>query len=508
MSASVSEKEYIKEIQALKEIIQEQSQKLTEQSQHLQKQSEKIQLLEEEINRLKNRPKKPKLKPSGIGLLEKLSAKKSLKARKKRRKKLKIHKIITLKPDNLPKSSRLLRYRDYIAQNIRIEAENIKYRRPIYRTPDGTCVFAKLPPEIQKSRYGIDLRAYILSLYHSMHVSQRDIVSALQGYGIQISPAQVSRILTQGHDEFHKEKEDILEASLQSSSYAVVDDTGLRHKTQNGFCTNISTEKSSYFQSSLSKSRLNFLMILRGKYKDYCINEYGLEYLKTRRFPEEKRILLKRLIGKTYVDQESYTQALKAFGIREEHHLRLAYETGLMGSIMKRYPSLPIIVSDAAGQFNVFNHAACWIHTERGLSGLIPNNAVERECLDTVLDNFWTFYKKLKAYKQEPCYVKKTELRAEFDDIFSSKNAYPELDTALEAIYKRKEQLLLVLDHPQIPLHNNDSERDIREVAKKRKISAGTRSDAGRDARAAFLSLKKTCMKQYTILGLSHRQTA
>ena len=140
MSATVSEKEYIEENQSLKEIIQEQSQ-------HLQKQSEKIQLLEEEINRLKNRPKKPKLKPSGIGLLEKLSAKKSLKTRKKRRKKLKIHKIISLKPDNLPKGSRLLGYRDYIVQNIRIEAENIKYRRPIYRTPEGACVFAKLPPE-------------------------------------------------------------------------------------------------------------------------------------------------------------------------------------------------------------------------------------------------------------------------------------------------------------------------------------------------------------------------
>ena len=135
-----------------------------------------------------------------------------------------------------------------------------------------------------------------------MHVSQRDIVSALQGYGIQISPAQVSRILTQGHDEFHKEKEDI----------------ALWPKSR--ICASLSTRA-------------------------------------------------------------------------------------------------------------------------RGL----------------------------KASLQSSNYA--------------------------EAIHKRKQELLLALDHPQIPLHNNDSERDIREVAKKRKISAGTRSDAGRDARAAFLSLKKTCMK-------------
>ena len=488
MSATVSEKEYIEENQSLKEIIQEQSQ-------HLQKQSEKIQLLEEEINRLKNRPKKPKLKPSGIGLLEKLSAKKSLKTRKKRRKKLKIHKIISLKPDNLPKGSRLLGYRDYIVQNIRIEAENIKYRRPIYRTPEGACVFAKLPPEIQKSHYGIDLRAYILSLYHSMHVSQRDIVSSLQGYGIEISAAQVSRVLTQGHDEFYKEKQDILEAGLKNSSYVVVDDTGLRQNGKNGFCTHVGNEQFAFFQPSLSKSRLNFLEILRGKHTDYCLNQYGLEYLKTRGFPEEKRDLLKRLISKTYTDEQSYTQALKTFGIREEHHLRLAYEAGLMGSIMKHRAIIPLIISDAAGQFNVFTHGACWVHTERGLSGLIANNAIEQEYLDRALNNFWAFYEKLKAYKQEPCYAKKEKLCEEFDKIFSPQKSYPELNKALGLIRKRKQELLLVLDHPCIPLHNNASERDIREVAKKRKISAGTRSDAGRDARAAFLSLKKTCMK-------------
>ena len=488
MSASVSEKEYIKEIQALKEIIQEQSQKLQEQSQ-------KIQLLEEEINRLKNRPKKPKLKPSGIGLLEKLSAKKSLKARKKRRKKLKIHKIITLKPDNLPQGSRLLKYRDYIVQNIRIEAENIKYRRPIYKTPEGVCVFTKLPSEIKGSSYGVELRAYILSLYHSMHVSQRDIVSALQGYGIQISPAQVSRILTQGHDVFHKEKEDILEAGLQSSAHIVVDDTGLRQNGRNGFCTHIGNERFASFQSSLSKSRLNFLLILRGKYKDYCINEYGLKYLKARKFPEEKCLLLKRLIGKTYSDEESYKQALKAFGIREEHHLRLAYEAGLMGSIMKHRPLIPIIVSDAAGQFNVFNHAACWIHAERGLSKLIPNNAIERELLDTALDRYWSFYEELKAYKQKPGASKKAQLEAKFDDILTANADYSELNKALKATHDHKQDLLAVLDYPYIPLHNNISERDIREVAKKRKISAGTRSNAGRDARDDFLSLKKTCQK-------------
>ena len=53
----------------------------------------------------------------------------------------------------------------------------------------------------------------------------------------------------------------------------------------------------------------------------------------------------------------------------------------------------------------------------------------------------------------------------------------------------------MVLEHPAIPLHNNLSENDIRQYVKKRKISAGTRSDAGRRCRDTFLSLKTTCRK-------------
>ena len=53
----------------------------------------------------------------------------------------------------------------------------------------------------------------------------------------------------------------------------------------------------------------------------------------------------------------------------------------------------------------------------------------------------------------------------------------------------------MVLDHPEIPLHTNGSENDIRCQVTKRKVSGGTRSDVGRDCRDAFLGLAKTCAK-------------
>ena len=89
-----------------------------------------------------------------------------------------------------------------------------------------------------------------------------------------------------------------------------------------------------------------------------------------------------------------------------------------------------------------------------------------------------------------------------FDTIFSSKTASATLNTVLKRIYQNKSELLLVLDRPDIPLHNNGAESAIREYVKKRKISGSTRSETGRQCRDTFTSLKKTCRK----LGLSFWQ--
>lgn len=62
-------------------------------------------------------------------------------------------------------------------------------------------------------------------------------------------------------------------------------------------------------------------------------------------------------------------------------------------------------------------------------------------------------------------------------------------------LHRNGAELLRVLDRPEIALHNNLSERDIREYVKKRQISGSTRSDAGRRSRDTFASLKKTCRK-------------
>ena len=106
------------------------------------------------------------------------------------------------------------------------------------------------------------------------------------------------------------------------------------------------------------------------------------------------------------------------------------------------------------------------------------------------------FYADLKAYQRDPCRKRRAQLRTRFDRIFQRRTGFVTLDRLLARLHARKDELLLVLDRPEIPLHTNGSENDIRCHVTKRKISGGTWSEAGRDARDACLGLIKTCAKQ------------
>src|ERR1019366_7926106 len=153
----------------------------------------------------------------------------------------------------------------------------------------------------------------------------------------------------------------------------------------------------------------------------------------------------------------------------------------------------------SAGQFKVLRHGLCWIYAERLIHTLLPLNDDHREDIAKVRGGLWALYADLKAYKQKPNTKAKRALERRFEALFTQKTRYQTLNQLLRRLHQNKAELLLVLERPDIPLHTNDSERDIRDYVKKRKVSGGTRSNVGRRCRDTFISLKKTCRK----LGVS-----
>jgi hypothetical protein len=153
-------------------------------------------------------------------------------------------------------------------------------------------------------------------------------------------------------------------------------------------------------------------------------------------------------------------------------------------------------VSDDAGQFNVFQHPLCWIHAERDISRLMPLNDTHRQAQTWVQKQFWDLYADLKTYRAAPHEALKQAISDGFDQLCTPETDFETLNQALKRLHRNKAELLLVLEKPWLPLHNNLSERNIREYVKKRKLRGSTRSDLGRRCRDTFESLKKTCPKQ------------
>jgi Transposase IS66 family len=138
---------------------------------------------------------------------------------------------------------------------------------------------------------------------------------------------------------------------------------------------------------------------------------------------------------------------------------------------------------------------ASWVHTERLVHKLETFTDQHRAAQTRVRSLIWDFYADLKAYQLKPGKRQASALRTRFDRIFPRRTGFATLDRLLARLHANKAELLMVLDRPEIPLHTNGSENDIRCQVTRRKVSAGTRSDIGRDCRDAFLSLAKTCDK-------------
>jgi hypothetical protein len=151
-----------------------------------------------------------------------------------------------------------------------------------------------------------------------------------------------------------------------------------------------------------------------------------------------------------------------------------------------------VIVSDDAGQFKVGQHGLCWV-AERLVHKLDTFTDQNRAAQSTMRAAIWQLYSDLKAYRCAPTARRKADLEAEFDRVFTGKTGFVTLDRLLARLHANKAELLKVLDRPEIPLHTNGSENDIRCHVTRRKVSGGTRSDLGRDARDTFLGLAKTC---------------
>lgn len=374
--------------------------------------------------------------------------------------------------------------------------KNTEYKLAKWKTPSGKYIMAELPEEIKGWHFGPGVRQEIIYQNQKLRVPQEKVCSALNDKGILISEGEINRILEDAAKKFAPEKDGLIEVGLRSANVIGTDDTGARHRGKNGYCTVINNEFFAAFKSTDTKSRINFFEMMRGKRTDYLINEDALTYIGQYKLNYLLLSLLKNHKGVRFIDNKALEGFFEEYAIKSKEQKRILTEGMLYAVLLESGISEKLkILSDGARQFDVFDHSKCWIHEERPLKKMIPADEQERQEIAKTRDLLWNFYQKLKDYKVQPSAEQKLLLSGEFDEIFTRVAPSQRLNEIHQGIFNDKAALLKVLEDPKIPLHNNDSERDLREYVIKRKISGGTRTQLGRELRDTFTSLSKTCTK-------------
>ena len=468
-----------------------------------------IQELRDEIARLKGGPSKPafnKKKPVDYSSKEAKPKKDpSTKHEKKEKKEIPFDRkiLVEIPEDQLPEDAVKNGSRQLIIQEIRLERDNLLFTLQNYVSPStGQYYSASLPEEYQGYELGPHLRGLLLLLHYGCRMTHGLIRNFLHGFDIDISEGTLSNCLTKKHDGFHDELDEAFKVSLVHSDFVQMDDTGAKHKCKNGYTLAICSAYMTRFFTSYSKSRLQVLRSLMGG-NDLHFQFVDVTLLLTEgcQAPQWVMQVLQTLEGKTFDDAESLKAAIQESSGElpgkqcMENILFYSALTYYMGQ--EEYFTPRVIVCDDAGQFKLIAaiEALCWVHLGRNFRKLQPKLPFHITVLASFLDDFWKLYHELLDYQKNPGVERKKELAEQFDQLFHRKTGWEELDLMIEATFQKKRNYLVTLDKPQVPLHNNHTEQQIRERVVVRRIRHGTRSEDGLKAADTFYSLKATCDK-------------
>ena len=504
------EPQYIQDspvVQAMAQLIQIQAEQIQHQAEQIQRQTEQINQLEktieelkDEISRLNKTPKRPKFKPNKLEPRDRRKGNSQSNSSKKDKNICapnKKQEEIRVEAKEVPQDSRFKGYSEFKVQDIEITVKEITYKLEVWQSPDGKTIRAQLPKELRGKHFSPNLRTLVINLY-AQGMTQPAIYDFLQSVGVEISSGQISHILLDEADGFAKASEAILQAGLNEAPYIRVDDTGARHKHKNGYCTHIGGDHFAYYKTAYSKSRANFLEILLQGKEGYRINDAMIWHMYQCGVEDDVLNLFEEYKGKKYTTKRGFNRFLTILRLHSKKLRAQCLEAALAGFISEEIlKDGQVLLSDRAGQFAVFDHAGCWVHMERPLRKVSASSELVQKELDMVRKAIWELYRMLK--ESALTQTGREEIEKQYDALVAMKSMSPAITGVIESFREYRDEMLKVLDHPGLPLHNNDSERDIRGFVKRRKISGSTKSEKGRKFRDGLASLKQTCFR----LGLS-----
>lgn len=479
------------------------------------------QLLRDENNRLKGGNGRPDIKPSkklgdisSQGKEHGKVIKDQGKGKPNENRSIEIDREIKIEMASslLPADAVFKGYDTYVQQDLIIKRNNKQLLLAVYYSPSEHKTYrAPFPEEMIKGHFGSGISSLITILHHYGNVTESKMCGLLDGFGVQISSGSVSNLLKAGHQWAVSEQSAILQAGLQDSAPKQMDCTGNRECGVNKVTHIITSPVFSVFYTLDSKSRINCLRALQGNpgknlrllwhdgmeglweksgvKKGDCrtvmvlLKENGMAVLSMSEFEE----LLKNRVPDIYKKDRIVHILVES--------MALYYYKG-----QDNFPPLKVLLTDDAAEYGKIAdyHALCWVHDARYYNKLAPAAGAMVNILNAFKSQYWDFYQTLLDYKNLTSTQQqssKKQIITRFDQLFGTPTRYGALDKCIERTRSNKEKLLLVLDFPDLPLHNNAAELAARRVVRKRDISLHTMTKWGTELRDAFLSIIETAQK-------------
>ncbi len=472
---------------------------------------EDVQQLRDEINRLKGEQGKPKIKPNQKPAGDHTpnqSSERERRQSKARHKTSKVDQItvdreevLKVDPAQLPADAQSKGYEDVTVQDILVTTDHVLFHKEKFYSPSANKTYLAQLPAGYEGQFGPGLKALTLVMYYGLNTSEPKIVEFFTQVGVLISKGEVSNWLVKDHAE----KEALYKAGLHSSAWQQTDTTLTRVNGANHNCHVIGNPLYTVYVTTEKKDRLAVLEALtNGQSLNFVLNAEARQRLAGVSLPATVRAKLEQAGPEQVLTRAEFTrwldEQLPDLGPHQRRHILEAAAVAAYHA-QQEFPIVDLLVGDDAPQYTQLTEelAGCWVHDGRHYKKLLPVVVAHRQAVTDFLDRYWDFYAELLVYKQQPTAAEADRLADTFNQLFSKVTGYDALDERIAKTRAKKDTLLIVLKHPELPLHNNASELAVRSRVRKRDVSFGPRTDAGKKAWDTFMSLAATTTK----LGVS-----
>src|SRR2546422_4178238 len=473
----------------------------------------KIKRLRDEINRLKGEQSTPTIKantpppPRQHHSSEQERRKPKVWSKRSKTAHIPIDReqVLLVDPDRLPPDAQFKGYEEVVVQDVLLRTDNVLCHKEKFYSPSQHTTFLASLPQGYRGQFGPGLKSLALVLYFGAQMSEPKVAELLRSVGVQISDGEVSNLLIKDQAAFHAEKDALYQAGLASSPWQHLDDTSTRVNGQNGYCHIVCNPLYTAYFTTAAKDRLTIIDVLTNhRPRRFLVNAEAVGFMEACGLSAVRRQQVEQLPSGTIVDEATMlallAEHLPGLGPQQRKWILDATAVAAYHADVE-FPVVRLLVCDDAPQFTLVSEelALCWVHEGRHYKKLLPSIPYHQTLLEAFVQRFWAYYAQLLAYRTQPKPEEAARLERAFEAVFTTVTGYNALDERIAKTHAKKGCLLMVLAHPEIPLHNNPAELGARARVRKRDVSFGPRTREGVQAWDTFMTLAETATK----LGVS-----